>query len=49
MSTVTAASTIAWRTRSMASAIGRRRHRLAADMEADAERVGRLAGGHQQR
>ena len=30
-------------------AIGRRAHRLAADVEADAERVGRLAGGHQQR
>ena len=29
--------------------IGRRAHRLAADVEADAERVGRLAGGHQQR
>ena len=29
--------------------ISRRAHRLAADVEADAERVGRLAGGQQQR
>ena len=49
MSTVTAASTIAARTRAIASAISGRGHRLAADVEADAERVGGLAGGHQQR
>ena len=30
-------------------AVGRRAHRLAADVEADAERIGRLARGHQQR
>ena len=33
----------------MASAISRRRHCLAADVKADAERIGRLAGGDQQR
>ena len=49
MSTVTAASTIASRTRRHRFGIGGRAHRLAADVEADAERVGRLAGGEQQR
>ena len=49
MSTVTAASTIACANAVHRLGIGRRGHRLAADVKADAERVGRLAGGEQQR